>query len=190
MDHYQNIANSFQVTIETIASSVDALALPIEQSSLLMTEALLAGGKIVTVGLGADAALASLLADTLLCNTNYERPALPALALPAGGSLENTVRQLRALVQQSDVIVLFAISPCDLTDLNRLLDAAGEGNARSVLVSNLNVHLDEPKDGDSVVIELGDLQHIRAVELTTMISCCLGTLIENNLFGYFNETTE
>lgn len=188
MDYYQLIANSFQDTIETVAASVDALALPIEQSSVVMTEALLAGGKIVTVGLGGDAAMATLFADVLLCNTEYERPALPALALPTCDSLEATARQLRALVQQTDVVVVFAISPCDLANVNTLLAAANDGNARTVLVSNLNPDLDEPTQSDTLVIGLGELQHLRAIELATMVSCALGTLIENNLFGNFNET--
>ena len=190
MDHYQLIANSFQDTIETVAASVDTLALPIEQSSSVMTDALLAGGKIVTVGMGGDAAMATLLTDILLCNAEYERPALPALTLSTTGSLQATARQLRALAQQTDVVVVFAISPCDLADVKILLAAANDGNARTVLVSNLSVDSEEPKDPGTLVIELGALQRLRAIELTTMVSCALGTLIENNLFGNFNETNE
>ncbi|MEP4485748.1 MAG: SIS domain-containing protein [Halioglobus sp.] len=189
MDYYQLIANSFQDTIETVASAVDTLALPIEQSSTAMTEALLAGGKIITVGLNGDAALATLLADTLLCNTEYERPALPALAMPASSSLDVAARQLRALVQPTDVVVIFATSPDNLTNATTLIAAATDGNARTVLVSN-GLEIEYPDNADTVVISLGERKHARAVELATMVSCALGTLIENNLFGNFNEINE
>ena len=188
MDHYQRIANSFQRTIETVAASVDALAGPIEQSSQIMTEALLAGGKIIVVGLGSDAAFASLLVDTLLSNADYERPALPALALPTHTSVELTTKQLRAVAEQTDIVVVFAISPCDQANLDTLLAAARDRNARTVLLSNLNLPMND--DEDPVVIALGGQPHARAVELATMITCCLGSLIENNLFGNFEETIE
>ena len=86
--------------------------------------------------------------------------------------------------------MVFAISPCDLDDVRMLLAAANDGNARTVLVSNLGVDSEEPKDSDTLVIGLGELQRPRAIELATMVSCALGTLIENNLFGNFNETNE
>ena len=88
------------------------------------------------------------------------------------------------------MVVVFAISPCDLTNVNTLLAAANDGNARTVLVSNLRLDLDEPAKSSTLVIGLGELQHLRAIELATMVSCALGTLIENNLFGNFNEINE
>ena len=189
MDYYQLIASSFQDTIETVASSVDALALPIEQSSAVMTDALLAGGKIVTVGLNGDAALAALLADILLSNAEYDRPALPALAMPSSSSAEATARQLRALVQETDVVVIFATSSDDLLSTNALIAAATDGNARAVLMSNIP-EIEKTDSADTVVIGLGGRKHNRAIELATMVSCALGTLIENNLFGNFSETNE
>ncbi|MEP6389339.1 MAG: SIS domain-containing protein [Halioglobus sp.] len=189
MDYYQLIASSFQDTIETVASAVDTLALPIEQSSTVMTEALLAGGKIVTVGLDGDAAFATLLADILLCNAEYERPALPALAMPANSTPDATARQLRALVQPTDVVVIFATSADDLINANTLIAAAADGNARAVLVSNCS-EIEKPDSADTVVISLGELKRARAIELATMVTCALGTLIENNLFGNFSEINE
>ena len=189
MDYYQLIASSFQDTIETVASSVDALALPIEQSSAAMTEALLAGGKIITVGLNEDAALATILAGILLSNAEYERPALPALVMPTSSSAEATARQLRALVQETDVVVIFATSCGDPSNAHALVTAASEGNARVVLVSN-SPETEKISSADTVVIELGGRKHARAIELATMVSCALGTLIENNLFGNFSETNE
>ena len=104
--------------------------------------------------------------------------------------MEATARQLRALIQPTDAVVVFAISPCDLTDMNTLLATASDGNARAVLVSNLSPDTEEPADSGALVIRLGQLQHLRALELATMVSCTLGTLIENNLFGNFTETNE
>lgn len=190
MDHYQLIANSFQRTIEAVAASVDVLAQPIELSGLMMTDALLAGGKIVTVGLGADAALASLLVDNLISNADYERPPLPAIALPADTSFSSTTKQLRALVQEADIVVVFAVSPCDQANLNALLTATKDRNARTVVLSNLNPDHAHAVDEDTTVIALGGQPHSSAIELATMTICCLGTLIENNLFGNFNETIE
>jgi D-sedoheptulose 7-phosphate isomerase len=190
MDHYQLIANSFQRTIETVAASVDVLAEPVEQSSQIMTEALLAGGKIIAVGLGSDAAFANLLVDTLLSNADYERPALPALTLPSHTSIEFTTTQLRALVEHTDIVVLFSIYPCDQANLQALLAAAKDRNARTVLLSNLNLPMNDDNDEDRVLIALEGQPHARAIELAAMIVCCLGGLIENNLFGNFEETNE
>jgi len=190
MDYYQLIANSFQKTIETVTSSVDALAVPIEQSSTSMTEALLGGVKVVAVGQGTDAAMAKLLTDILLCNVAYERPPLPALALAVGGSLENATRQLHALTQHTDVVVVFAVTPSDQVSIQSLLDAANDGNIPTVLVSNQKMETQALNDSGTIVIELGELQHLRAIELATMVICALVTLIEHNLFGNFTETNE
>jgi D-sedoheptulose 7-phosphate isomerase len=198
MDYYQIISNSFQATIETIAVSVDSLAEPLERASALLVGALLEDHKIVACGNGVDGALAQLFTCNLLSRFEHDRPALPALTLNGDGTALMAVaevgglndvysRQLRALGQPGDV--LLCISSADEgNNLLRAVQAAHERNMSVIALSNATDGefgtLLYPED---VEICIDSLQRPRVVELHTMIIHCLCKLIEQNLFGSYNQ---
>jgi len=194
MDYYELIAGSFKETLEHVALSVDALAQPIEQAGILMTEALLSDARILACGNGPDGALAQLFASNLLGCFEQERPALPVMVLGAestsltaisgGGAVEDTLaRPLRALAQPGDVLLaICSDKPAD--NLVRALATAREMNVRVVLLSNPQAHeLAELLTAQDVDIGVSSENRHRCVEVFTMAIHCFCALIDHGLFG-------
>ena len=193
MDYYQLIASNFQATIEVLAMSVDDLAEPIAQGSQLMSEALLADRKILCCGNGADAALAQLLACSLLDQYERERPALPALSLAAdsasvtaiGDSLgieEIFSRQVRALGQPGDILVCINSNPSTPRNLQQAFGAAAEREMQTLVIS-AGEPADTAGNPDMVTIGAGTGTRHRTIEIQTMIIHCLCELLDQHLFG-------
>jgi len=198
MDYYQIISSNFQATIESIAQSVDTLAEPIGRASELMVNALLEDHKIIACGNGVDAALAQLFACYLTSRFEHERPALPAMALTSdgagitaiahtGGLNDIYARQLRALGQPGDVLLCIS-SAGEANNLLRAAQAAHERDMAIVILSNASDGelgtLLQPED---IEIRIDSLRRPRVVELHTMTVHCLCELIEQSLFGSFQQ---
>jgi D-sedoheptulose 7-phosphate isomerase len=198
MDYYQIISNNFQATIESIALSVDTLAEPVGRASELMVGALLRDHKIIACGNGVDATLAQLFACHLISRFEHERPALPALALTSDGACITAIahtgglndiysRQLRALGQPGDVLLCIS-SAGETNNLLRAVQAAHERDMAVVVLSNATDGemgtLLQPED---IEIRIDSLRRPRVVELHTMTIHCLCELIEQSLFGSYQQ---
>ena len=198
MDYYRIIADNFQSTIETIAMSVDSLAEMIEQSSHLMARALLADRKIIACGNGVDAALAQLFACNLVNRFEEDRPALPALTLGAesacvtaiaqSGSINDIFsRQLRALGQAEDVLLCINSSG-GAGNLLRAVQTAQDRNMVVILLSNSRDGelgaLIRPED---VQLQVHATRQARIVEIHTMVIHSFCELIDQSLFGNYNQ---
>lgn len=194
MDHYERIASHCQDTIESIAMSVDQLAGGLEEAASLMTAALLADGKIIACGNGADAALAQLFVCQLLGSLEQERPALPALSLASdgaavtavtqqGGPNEVFARQLRALGQPGDV--LLCINGAEGSgNLLRAVQAAMERNMAVVLLTNSDDgELGSLMRAEDAVLRIQAARSSQRIELFTLVLNCCSELIDQTLFG-------
>lgn len=198
MDYYQIISENFQSTIETIASSVDTLAAPIELASQLLVQALLEDHKIMACGNGVDGALAQLFTTNLMSRFENDRPALPALALTSDGAILTAVghssgandiysRQVRALGQRGDVLMCIN-SAGQTSNLLRAIQAAHERNMRVVVLSNMrDSEVGTLLQAEDVELRVGALRQPRIVEMHAMVIHCLCELIEHSLFGSYNQ---
>ncbi len=198
MDHYERIAGHCQDTIEAIALSVDQLAEGLEEAVSLMTSALLADGKIIACGNGADAALAQLFVCQLLGRFEQERPALPAISLASdgaaataatlhGGANDTFARPLRALGQPGDVLLCINSGESG-GNLLRALQAAMERNMGIVLLTNTGEgELDSLVRSEDVVLRVEAARSSQRVELFTLVLNCCSELIDQGLFGDHGE---
>lgn len=198
MDYYQIIAENFQSTIETIALSVDNLAEPIDRGSQLLVQALLEDHKIVACGNGVDAALAQLFVSNLVSRFEQERPALPALALGGDGASITAIaqttgvneifsRQLRALGQPGDVLLCIS-SSAGANNLLRAVQAAHERNMGVIALSNtLDSELSTLISAEDVELRVDAPRRARIVEIHTMAIHCLCELVDQTLFGTYNQ---
>ncbi len=199
-DDYQLIAANFQQVISTVAMAVDDLAGPIQQAAGLMTATLLAEGKIMACGNGADASLSQLLTGTLLGCLEQDRPALGAMAL-AGDSSSITgiasqqgfndiyARQVRALGQPGDTLVCISSGTVPGSVL-RAAQAAHDRNMVVVALSNTaDLALAELLRGDDVAINCSADRRPRVTELHTMVIHLLCELIDHRLFGNHNGSS-
>ncbi len=86
MDMQHRIRQLFQASIETKQQALEVLPPYIEQASLVMVNALLNEGKILSCGNGGSAGDAQHFSSELLNRFERERPSLPAVALTTDSS--------------------------------------------------------------------------------------------------------
>ena len=184
--------------METIAMSVDDLAGGIDAAAGAMAHCLLGDGKIMACGNGTDGALAQLFVGNLLSRYENERPALPALCLAAhttsiaaiarnSGVNDIYARQLRALGNEGDLLLCLNSSRGG-SSLVRAIQAAHERNVGVVLLSNSADDALGPlaAQGD-IELRVEAAQTSRVVELHLMILHCFCHLIDNSLFGAYEQ---
>jgi len=121
MDTIQRIRNHFNDSAELKLAAVDTLASPIARAAAMMTECLLADGKLLACGNGGSAADAQHFAAEMVGRFERERPELPAIALTTDTSIMTAVandydfgqvfsRQVRALGRSGDVLLAISTS--------------------------------------------------------------------------------
>jgi phosphoheptose isomerase len=198
MDYYQIIADNFQETIETIAMSVDDLAIAIERGSQLISAALLTDRKIIACGNGVDAALAQLFVCNLLNRFEQDRPALPALSLAADNVSMTAIaqsgafndiysRQLRALGQAGDVLLCIS-SVENASNLLRAIQMAQDREMSVIVMSSLRENaLGAILRPDDVELRVNTTRRARIVEMHTMTIHSLCELIDHALFGGYEQ---
>lgn len=131
MDMQHRIRQLFQASIETKQQALEVLPPYIEQASLVMVNALLNEGKILSCGNGGSAGDAQHFSSELLNRFERERPSLPAVALTTDSSTITSIandysynevfsKQIRALGRP------LGAPPAD----PRLPGAVGPGHAR------------------------------------------------------------
>ncbi len=177
---------------------MDQLAAPIAQSSELITQVLLQDGKVFCCGNGPDAAQSQLFSHCLLSSLEQERPALPAFNLSADiGILSGTTknedraqvyaRQIRALGQENDLLLLIDSSP-GTADLPLAVEAARDRGMLTVaLINSANNSLASVLNAGDPCIQIEAQSRSKCIELQTMALQSLYQLIELSLFGDHNQ---
>src|SRR5512141_453491 len=121
IDHERRIREHFAESARLKADASEVLAPDIARAAHLLTECLLADGKILACGNGGSAADAQHFAAELVGRFERERPELPAIALTTDTSLLTAVandysfeqvfaKQVRALGAKGDVLLAISTS--------------------------------------------------------------------------------
>ena len=121
MDTTQRIRAHFADSAELKLTAVNALAPLIARAAGLMTECLLADGKLLACGNGGSASDAQHFAAEMVGRFERERPELPAIALTTDTSILTAIandydfgqvfaRQVRALGRAGDVLLAISTS--------------------------------------------------------------------------------
>ena len=121
MDMQSRIRQLFHASIETKQQATEVLIPHIEQASMVMVNALLNEGKILSCGNGGSAGDAQHFSSELLNRFERERPSLPAVALTTDSSTITSIandysynevfsKQIRALGQPGDVLLAISTS--------------------------------------------------------------------------------
>src|SRR5437667_4208978 len=194
MDTIQRIRNHFNDSAELKLAAVDTLASPIARAAAMMTECLLADGKLLACGNGGSAADAQHFAAEMVGRFERERPELPAIALTTDTSIMTAVandydfgqafsRQVRALGRSGDVLlaistsgnsgnVCAAIAPAHEREM-RVVALTGKGGGRiGELLGPGDVHICVPHSVTARIQEV----HILAIH-------CICDAIDASLLG-------
>ncbi len=194
MNSTDRIQQCFQENIALQQKTLDLLAPAIDSAARMLTQALCSGAKILCCGNGGSASQAQHFTSELLNRFERERPGLPAITLTCDSATLTSIandyhfkevfaRQIQALGNQDDILVVFTTSGVSPNILQAVKAAQGRG---------LSVIAVSGKDGGELTQLLGnkDLElrvpsqaTPRIQEIHLLIAHCLCDLVDRNLFG-------
>ena len=194
MDSIKRIRAHFADSIEVKQVAADMLAPQIARAAGLLTECLLADGKILACGNGGSASDAQHFAAEMIGRFERERPELPAISLSTDTSILTAIandyafeqvfaKQVRALGGKGDVLlaistsgnsanVIAAIGAAHERDM-RVVALTGKGGGRiGTLLTADDSHLCVPHERTA-----------RIQEVHLLMIHCLCDAIDNALLG-------
>ena len=194
MDPVTRVRDHFAESIATKQTSADALAESIVAAGRVMSDALLADGKILSCGNGGSAADAQHFSSELLNRFEMERPGLPAMALTTDASTVTSIsndysyeeifsKQVRALGKPRDVLLGISTSG-NSENVMRAISAAHERGMKVVALSGRDGGrmADLFEEGD-VEIRVPATRTARIQEVHLLVIHCLCDLIDTTLLG-------
>jgi D-sedoheptulose 7-phosphate isomerase len=194
MDSLQRIHDHFAESIATKQTAADALAESIVAAGQVMTESLLADGKILSCGNGGSAADAQHFSSELLNRFEMERPGLPAMALTTDASTVTSIsndysydeifsKQVLALGKPQDVLLGISTSG-NSENVIRAINAAHDRGMKVVALSGRDGGRMASlfAEGD-VEIRVPASRTARIQEVHLLVIHCLCDLIDTTLLG-------
>jgi D-sedoheptulose 7-phosphate isomerase len=192
MDTLQRVRDHFAESIATKQTAADALAESIVAAGRVMTDSLLADGKILSCGNGGSAADAQHFSSELLNRFEMERPGLPAMALTTDASTVTSIsndysyeeifsKQVLALGKQQDVLLGISTSG-NSENVIRAIAAAHERGMKVVALSGRDGGrmANMFAEGD-VEIRVPATRTARIQEVHLLVIHCLCDLIDTSL---------
>lgn len=188
------IQQMFQASIDTKQQAIQVLPAAIEQASLLMVNALLSDGKILSCGNGGSAGDAQHFSSEMLNRFERERPSLPALALTTDSSTITSIandysyeevfsKQIRALGQDGDVLLAISTSG-NSANVVQAIHAAHDRGMKVVTLTGRDGGAMAPLlQPDDVEIRVPSSVTARVQEVHLLVIHCLCDLIDRQLFG-------
>ena len=194
MDPVARVRDHFIESIATKQVSIDALAESIAAGGRVMSDALLADGKILSCGNGGSAADSQHFSSELLNRFEMERPGLPAMALTTDASTVTSIsndysyeeifsKQVRALGKPQDVLLGISTSG-NSENVIRAIAAAHERGMKVVALTGRDGGrmADLFAEGD-VEIRVPATRTARIQEVHLLVIHCLCDLIDTTLLG-------
>ncbi len=194
MDPVIRVRDHFAESIATKQTAADAIVESIAAAGRVMSDALLADGKILSCGNGGSAADAQHFSSELLNRFEMERPGLPAMALTTDASTVTSIsndysyeeifsKQVRALGKPGDVLLGISTSG-NSENVIRAINAAHERGMKVVALSGRDGGrmADIFAEGD-VEIRVPATRTARIQEVHLLVIHCLCDLIDTTLLG-------
>lgn len=193
-DHVERVRTHFADSAKLKQDAATELAAPIARAAGLMTECLLADGKILACGNGGSAADAQHFAAELVGRFERERPELPALSLATDTSLLTAVandysyeqvfaKQVRALGARGDVLLAISTSG-NSPNVIAAIDAAHQREMRVVaLTGKGGGRIGELLGAEDVNLCVPHARTMRIQEVHLLAIHCLCDLIDATLLG-------
>lgn len=187
------IQQQFAYYTECHFAAAEMLPRAIEHASNVLSEALLAGNKIMTCGNAGAGLLAQYFASGLMNRFDKERPNLPALALTTDSAAITSIaslynfdqifaRQLRAFGQEGDVLMVFTAQLSG--NIQQAVDAARDKKIRIIcLTSQADVDIMAALTENDVAIIAPTESLAHTLELQLQVVHALFAALDWQLFG-------
>ncbi len=194
MDSIARIRRHFTESANLFQSSVEALAPQIVRAAGLMTECLLADGKLLACGNGGSAADAQHFSAEMLGRFERERMGLPAIALSTDTSTLTAIgndydfsevfsKQVAALGREGDVLLAITTSGNSSNVLAAAQVAQQRGMRIVALTGKGGGRLGELCSADDVHLCIPHGTTTRIQEAHILVIHCLCDAIDNTLLG-------
>lgn len=184
----QRIQQQFFDSADLQYQSAESLARPIADAAQALTGGITAGCKLLVGGLGGGAALAQHFCAILVGQFERDRPGLAALALTNEAREDVFARQVQALGQQGDVLVLIdplaqegllqaCIEAAHARDMNVVVLGARSAPTLRAVLGEADVLVAVPHD-----------RAARVIEMQLLILHCLCDAVDLQLMGEQDPT--
>ncbi|MCA1798633.1 MAG: phosphoheptose isomerase [Xanthomonadaceae bacterium] len=194
MDHAARVRKNFADSIAVKQRTMDALADPVARAALLLVEALLANGKVMSCGNGGSAADAQHFAAEMLNRFEMERPGLPAIALTTDSSTLTSIandfdfvevfsKQVRALAQPNDVLLAISTSGNSPNIVSAIAAAHERGICVVALTGRDGGEIGKRLGERDVELRVPEQSTARVQEVHLLLLHCLCDLIDRQLLG-------
>jgi D-sedoheptulose 7-phosphate isomerase len=194
MDTTHRIRAHFNASAQLKLAAVDALAPQLARAAALMTECLLADGKILACGNGGSASDAQHFAAEMVGRFERERPELPAISLATDTSILTAIandydfaqvfaKQVRALGGAGDVLLAISTSG-NSASVVTAVEAAHERGMRVVaLTGKGGGRVGELLTADDVHVCVPHAVTARIQEVHLLAIHCMCDAIDASLLG-------
>jgi D-sedoheptulose 7-phosphate isomerase len=194
MEYETLVEQMFHHSINAKIDCVDAVTAPLVRAGMVLAECLLDERKILVCGNGCSALNAQFFVTTLMNQGERERPALPAILLDNSSAMQAAIesdyslhdalaRQIRALGQPGDVLVIFTRTGIPANQLNAVTAAHERDMMVVAITAQDGGHLPSLLSERDVEIRVPQVARFRIYENHLLLSFALCELIEFQLFG-------
>ncbi len=176
----------FSASIENRILAADRLEKSVAHGAAQLVQCLLNNGKIFIVGQGYAVANSQHFSETLLHHVELERPPLPVIALSLDDARKTPVRQIQALGQTEDILIVLSVSSpsvCIVETIQAAHDKDMPVLALTCHASKLSSYLSANDSEICVPGETDAFIH----ETQLFVLECFCDLIEQSLFGQVVE---
>ncbi len=182
--------------VDSAAQMIEHTSAQIDEACSLITQSLLADGKLIVCGNGYSAPMAGLLTTCLMHQQEFERPSLPAInisidsttisAIAKDGNYHNVyAKQLRAIGNEGDTLIALSIDGNCGNILQALQTAHEKGIQVVTIIGQKDSKLSAVRHGSDVEICLETQGVARSMEAQLLAVNTMCHQIENQLFGSF-----
>lgn len=194
MDLITRINKSFQDSISTKQLAAEMLAESISQSSQIITQCFINGGKILSCGNGGSAGDAQHFSSEMLNRFEMERPGLPAIALTTDSSTLTSIandyhynqifsKQVTALGQAGDILLAISTSG-NSENVIMAIDAAHDRDMTVISLSGKSGgEISKSLSLNDIEIRVPSESTARIQEVHLLVIHCICDLVDHQLMG-------
>ena len=183
----QVIFQHLQNHIEATMAMGENCAPKIAEAAENITQALLAGHKIYSCGIGEKAPVSQLLVQYLTAGFEIERPGFPAtdlLSLSNGtNNTDSLSNALHIHGNNSDVLVVFSTQESHDSLVKTVETAVAKGMTVVSIATSTESLLMTETGSNYIEINCGESSSKSSAAMNFLIVQCLCTLIDNKIFG-------
>jgi D-sedoheptulose 7-phosphate isomerase len=194
MEYEALVEQLFHNSINAKIDCVEAVTPSLVRAGMVLSECLLNDGKVLVCGNGGSSLNAQFFAITLMNQGEHERPGLPTIVLDNSSAMLTAIesdyglndafaRQIRALGQSSDCLVIFTRTGIPANLLNAVTAAHERGMVVVAITAQDGGHLPVLLAERDIEIRVPQASRFRIYENHLLLSFALCELIEYQMFG-------